>query len=190
VDLKDWNDRYLAEAGEQAGTEPVALLVKTAERLAPGHALDLACGAGRNALWLAERGWRVAAVDGAEAAIGILRRQASERGLQIEARVADLENGGYAIEPESWDLIVFSYYLQRDLFEPARRGVKPGGLILAIVHITGAGEEPTYKRLRPGELQGYFAGWEILHAYEGQPNDAGHKYNVSEIVARRPAKAG
>jgi tellurite methyltransferase len=187
VDLKGWNERYLAQEGEHAGTDPVALLVETAERLPPGRALDLACGAGRNALWLAERGWRVAAVDGAEAAIGILRRRASERGLRIDARVADLENGGYAIEPESWDLIVFSYYLQRDLFEPARRGVKPGGLILAIVHITGPGEEPTFKRLRPGELKGYFAGWEVLHEYEGQPKDPGHKYGVSELVARRPA---
>ena len=186
MDLSGWNDRYLSGAGEHASDVPAALVVDAAGPLPPGRALDVACGAGRNALWLAGRGWRVTAVDGAPAAIGILRRRAMESGFEIETRVADLEQSGYAIEPDSWDLIVFSYYLQRDLFEPARRGVKPGGSIVAIVHITGPDGPPCARRLRPGELAGCFQGWEILRRYEGEPRDAGHKYGVSEIVARKP----
>ena len=70
--------------------------------------------------------------------------------------------------------------------EPAKRGVAPGGIVLAIIHITEPGEEPTYKRLLPGELWDYFTGWEILHSYEGRPTDLAHQRAVAEIVARRP----
>jgi SAM-dependent methyltransferase len=99
----------------------------------PGRALDLACGDGRNALWLAQNGWRVTAVDRSSSAIELLRQRTAECGVEIETRVADLEKSEYAIEPGRWDLVVISYYLQRDLFERARRGVVPGGVLLAIV---------------------------------------------------------
>jgi hypothetical protein len=88
--------------------------------------------------------------------------------------------------PNSRDLIAISFYLQRDLFEPAKRGLAPGGVILAIVHIAEPGEELTYKRLKSGELEHYFQGWEILHRYEGKPTDKAHHRSVAEIVARRP----
>ena len=183
MDIRGWDERYRTEDLEHA---PNPLLIETAHRLQPGKALDLACGTGRNALWLAEHGWSVTAVDGAPTAIEILRRRAADRGLNVDARVADLEAGEYRIEPSAWDLIAISFYLQRDLFEPAKRGVIPGGVMLAIVHITEPGEEPTYKRLKPGELETYFQGWEILHSYEGKPRDPAHQRSVAEIVARRP----
>jgi hypothetical protein len=137
-------------------------------------------------LWLAKQGWSVTAVDASSAAIDTLRAGASQSGLNVDARQADLERGEYTIEPSSWDLIAICYYLQRDLFEPARRGIVPGGVLLAIVHITEPGEEPTHTRARPGELRTYFDGWEILHYYEGKPNDTAHRRSVAEIVARRP----
>lgn len=187
MDLRGWDERYRSEQrpAEDPEAEPTPLVVQTARRLAPGKALDLACGAGRNALWLAEQGWKVTALDGAPAAIEILQRRAAERGATVDARVADLEKGEFSIEPSAWDLVVISYYLQRDLFEPAKRGVVPGGTLIAIVHITEPGEEPTYKRARPGELRSYFDGWEILHYREGKPDDPAHQRAVAEIVARR-----
>jgi tellurite methyltransferase len=183
MDIRGWDERYRTEHLEAA---PNPLLIETTTRLKPGKALDLACGTGRNALWLAERDWSVTAVDGAPTAIEILRRRASDRGLRVDARVADLERGEYQIEPSTWDLIAICYYLQRDLFAPAKRGVVPRGVILAIVHIAEPGEEPTYKRVKSGELERYFQGWEILHRYEGKPNDTAHQRSVAEIVARRP----
>jgi len=188
MEISTWEERYRSgecSAGDIHGT-PTPLLVETARRLRPGRALDLACGIGRNALWLAEQGWRVTAVDGATAAIEMLRSRASERGLTLDARVANLERGEYRIEPASWDFIAICYYLQRDFFPHAKEGLVPGGVLLAIVHITAPGEEPTAHRLRPEELARYFEGWEILHSYEGPPNDAAHKRLVAEIVARRP----
>jgi tellurite methyltransferase len=188
MEISLWNERYRsgAHAASDFNTEPSPLLVATASKLPPGKALDLACGPGRNALWLAEQGWKVTAVDGSSAAIGILRERAAARHLAIELHVANLEKHEFAIAHSAWDLITMCYYLQRDLFEPAKSGVVPGGIVLAIVHITEPGEEPTGHRLRPGELADYFRDWEVLHYAEGAPNDPVHKRACAEIVARRP----
>jgi tellurite methyltransferase len=189
VKTGEWNARYRSgeRAAEDLEAAPTPLLIETALRSKPGRALDLACGTGRNTLWLAEHGWSVTAVDAAEAAIEILRHRAAARGVTVDARVADLEKGEFHIESSRWDLITICYYLQRNLLEPAKQGVVPGGILLVIVHITDPGEEPTAHRLRPGELKNYFEGWEILHQYEGEPRDAGHQRSVAEVVARRLA---
>jgi tellurite methyltransferase len=184
MDILGWDERY--RTGQDLESPPTPLLVETAEGLQPGRVLDLACGTGRNALWLARHGWKVAAVDGSPAAIEILRARAAKQDLPVDARVADLEKGEYEIEPASWDLIAICYYLQRDLLEPAQRGVKPGGALLEIVHIAEPGEEPTQFRLRPGELAHYFEGWKIVHCYEGKSRDPAHARAVAEIVARKP----
>jgi tellurite methyltransferase len=188
MEIQGWDERYKSgeRRAEDLDAAPTPLLVETAEKLVPGKALDLACGSGRNALWLAEHGWSVTAVDGSSVAIEILRSRASGRGVTVEARAANLEKSEYRIEPSSWNLIAMCHYLQRDLFEPAKQGVVPGGVLISIVHITEPGEEPTAHRLRPGELEQYFQGWEILHYREGKPNDTAHQRSVAEIVARKP----
>lgn len=183
MELREWDERYraLREAGP-----PTPLLKKIASMPKPGRALDLACGAGRNAVWLAGHGWQVTAIDGSPAAIELIRA----KDPRIDARVADLEKHQYSIEPDAWDLIAMCYYLQRDLFEPAKRGVVPGGVVLAIVHIPepgegGSREGLTRFRLPPGELASYFRDFEILHSYEGPPVDPAHQRWVAEIAARR-----
>jgi tellurite methyltransferase len=168
MDIKTWDARYRSQ---EEPKDPSPLLIQTATHLPPGRALDLACGTGRNAIWLAEHGWSVTAIDGSSAAIEILR----QRSNLVDALVADLEKGQYAIAPSVWDLIVIHRYLQRDLLEPAKLGLVPGGELLQVALV---GEVPSYMRLSPGELDGYFEGWEILHRREDQA--------VSEIVARRP----
>jgi tellurite methyltransferase len=190
MELRAWEERYRSAERPAEDFEAAAnpLLVETAKQLRPGKALDLACGTGRNAIWLAERGWTVTAVDGAAAAIEILRQRVSSRSLTVDAIIADLANHEYRIAPSSWDLIAICYYLQRDLFAVTKQGLVPGGILLAIVHLAERGDEATEHRLRPGELAGYFRDWDILHRYEGQPNDAAHQRRVAEIVARRPAK--
>jgi tellurite methyltransferase len=191
MEIRDWNKRYRQRErpAEDLDAAPTPLLIETAEAMAPGKALDLACGAGRNALWLAEHGWEVTAVDGADAAVEILRTRASERGLKINAVVADLEKGEFEIEPSRWDLVAMCYYLQRNLFEPAKHGVAPGGILISIVHMTEPGEQDVPHRLRPGQLEQYFTGWEILHRYEGKATDSAHRRAVAEIVARHKSSA-
>jgi len=165
--------------------------VRFASGLAPGAALDLACGPGRNALYLMEQGWRVTAVDGSAVAIQILRKRAGKENLAMDARVADLERGEFRIEPDAYDLICCCYYLQRDLFRSIKSGVRPGGLEIVIVHLRSPDEPPEKpRRARPGELRNYFEDWEILHYYEGTSNEPEHHRPVAEIVAKRPAERG
>ena len=191
MDIRGWDERYRSgeRTEEDLDAPPTPLVIETASGLRPGRALDLASGTGRNALWLARRGWEVTAVDGAPAGIDILRARARRLGLTVNAEAADLQTSEFPIEPKSWDLIAICYYLQRDLFEPAKAGVKPSGTLLAIVHTTEAGEEPTASRLRRGELKRYFGDWEILHHYEGASRDPAHRRPVAEIVARRPPES-
>ena len=188
MDIHDWNERYrLRERpAEDLDATVTPLIVNTATKLALGKALDLACGAGRNAIWLAEQGWEVTAVDAAQEAIEILRSRAKDRSLKINMAVADLEQGQFEIESSCWDLIAICYYLQRNLFKEVKRGVKPGGVLIAIVHMTETGEEAGPHRLLAGQLEQYFSDWEILHRFEGKPNDSAHRRAVAEIVARRP----
>jgi tellurite methyltransferase len=178
--LPDWDDRYRSR--DEPGA-PNPLVIETARHRPRGRALDLACGTGRNALWLASNGWSVTAVDGSVAAIQKLQLHAGA--LPVETHIADLEKGEFAIAESSWDLILVCYYLQRDLFEPLKRGVAPGGTVIAIVHITEGRELPTQHRMRPGELAHYFEGWEILHSHEGASRDPAHRRASAEIVARR-----
>jgi len=151
---------------------PTPLLVATAQALQPGRALDLACGTGRNAVWLAEHGWQVTAVDRSPVTIP-----------GVDTHVADLEKHEFPIVEASWDLIVVSLYLQRDLFEPIKRGLKPGGVVIVIVLLMEPGHERSLFRVQPGELAKYFDGWEISHYYEGKSND--HHRAVAEIVATK-----
>jgi len=185
MDLRGWEERYRAElaAGAARDLAPSPLLVTIAERLRPGRALDLACGSGRHALWLAQHGWQVTAVDGSPAAIAMLAASAARLGAGIDSRVCDLEKGEFAIEPSGWELIASCYYWQSDLLAPIKRGLVPGGVAIVIALMPEPGRKPSTFRLRPGELRGYFNGWEILHDREG-PDASGHI--VAEIAARKP----
>ena len=183
MSLQQWNERY--RAGEQLFDTPSPLVERFARSLTPGNALDLASGPGRNALYLTEQGWRVTAVDGSSVAIDALL--AGSRNLNIDARVVDLERGEFSIEPEAYDLICDCYYLQRNLFPQMKAGVRPGGMLIAIVHLAEA-DQPrgTPTRAIPGELRGCFPDWTILHYYEGKPNESCHQRPVAELVARKP----
>jgi 2-polyprenyl-3-methyl-5-hydroxy-6-metoxy-1,4-benzoquinol methylase len=86
--------------------------------VSPGRALDLACGSGRHARWLAVRGWDATAVDLSVAPIPGVR-----------CVQADLELHQFIIEPNAWDLIVCWLYWQSDLLRDIAAGVRPGGIV-------------------------------------------------------------
>jgi SAM-dependent methyltransferase len=186
LNIEGWEQRYrVGDTGKEDA--PTALVVEATTKLRPGIAIDLACGAGRNALYLAEHGWSVTAIDGSQTAIELLQRRAAARGLKVQAVAADLTSEGFQMPSDEFDLILIAYYLQRDLFPIVKRAVRPGGLILAIVHTPEAGENWSEKRAAPGELRSNFTGWKILHDYEGPSRDPAHRRPVAEIVAQRPA---
>jgi tellurite methyltransferase len=185
--MANWEERYKEGAG--AADEPHPLVVRYASKLQPGTALDLASGAGRHAIWLAERGWHVTAVDNAPSANEILQRRASEKVAVVNSYIADLEAGEFVIEPEAYDLIIDCMYLQRDLFPSIRSGARPGAVVIAIIAMVD--DDPQVKPmnsaflLNPGELRSQFDGWDLLHDFEGKPAGDPHRRNMAEIVARR-----
>lgn len=162
--------------------KPDQLVIDAAAGRLPGRALDLACGTGRNALWLAEQGWKVTAVDINVAAIESLNAEARRHGLAIETKVSDLEKDRFAIGPESWDLILTCRYFQRNLLEPARIGLRSGGLIAAIALLEAPGKTSPFRVLR-GELKTHFADWKVLQAYE--ESGAG-SHLLAGILAEKP----
>jgi tellurite methyltransferase len=184
MDIAGWEEKY--RAGSRGREDaPTILVVETAEKLVPGTAIDLACGTGRNALHLAERGWTVTAVDGSEKAIELLELRSAALGLEVDTRVADLTSPSFTLAPDAFDLILIASYLQRDLFAKIKAAVRPAGVIVAIAHTPEPGEKWSEKRAAPGELPGFFQDWEILWEYEGPSRDPAHRRPVAEIVARR-----
>jgi hypothetical protein len=106
--------------------------------------------------------------------------------MRVRAVVTDLEQDDRVIEPAAFDLILTCYYLQRGLFPAIVAGTRVGGMVVAIVHLPEGDEEANHNRAAPGELRSIFAGWRILHDYEGAPEDPAHRRRVAEIVAMRP----
>ncbi len=148
----DWNRLYRGDAAD-SGTGTEEMFLAAAREREPGRALDLGCGPGVLALALAERGWTVTGVDFAEAAIGLARRAAADRALQVSFVVADFAEWSPA---EPFDLVVSAYALpprgaQRDAaLAVARRALAPGGtLVVAEWHASMAEH---WSFLRPEEL--------------------------------------
>lgn len=189
--MPDWDERY--RNGEHATKEPSPLLRTAIKNLKPGRAVDIACGVGRHAIFLAESGWDVTAVDSSRVGIEILQRRARAAGVAVEARVADLEAGDFHIGPGAYDLMCVFYYLQRDLFSPIRAGVKPGGTVVAAIHLNDGKEDakpanPAFL-LEPGELKRLFADWEITYYREGESDEGGHHHDTAYLIARKPPDA-
>lgn len=93
----------LGERGDE--DNPTILVVEIADTLAPGIAVDLACGTGHNALYLAELVWTVTAVDGSEKAIELARMRAAARGLKVQTKVADLTSPDFSMPWDAFDLV-------------------------------------------------------------------------------------
>ena len=181
-----WDERYAG--GKYSSAEPHKLLIELTEKLPAGNALDLACGTGRHAVFLAEKGWNVTAIDNSRVGIEIAQHRAQEKGVQVNFRVVDLERGEFEIKPNVYDLICDFYYLHRESFQQMQVGVKVGGIIVSTIHIYGEGEEEGKFLLREGELREFFGDFEILHYHETSltDDDAGeHHRRTAEIIAKR-----
>jgi SAM-dependent methyltransferase len=134
----DWNRRYAGVENLWAA-KPNRFLVAEVEGLAPGRALDLACGEGQNTIWLAARGWRVTGVDFSEVAIAKARDRASREGRSIEFVCADLLD--FEPTPGAFDLVVLLYLHlpsseRRVVLARAARAVAMGGTLLLVGHDT------------------------------------------------------
>jgi len=185
VDDRDrWNARYAAGSHGRA-TGPLPFLEQHLHLLKKGRALDLAMGAGRNAVYLAANGFRVTGVDISEEALRRARALARERGVEIEMFAADLEC--YAPPAESYDLVVCAYYLQRSLFPRIRQALRPGGVAVvetySVDHLRHHPDFPRRYVLEPGELLGALGPMRILRYQDVDEGGAAY----ASVLARKDA---
>jgi 2-polyprenyl-3-methyl-5-hydroxy-6-metoxy-1,4-benzoquinol methylase len=136
VDAQEWDERYAA-ADRVWSREPNQFVAASLAGLPPGDALDLACGEGRNALWLAALGWRVTAIDFSRVAVERGRRLAQEAGLDVDWRAEDVLTADL---PET-DLVVLAYLQlpedqRRHVVRRAWASLRPGGTFFLVAHDT------------------------------------------------------
>lgn len=187
-DQKRWDERHAAHGGEDEASPFLRQIFELgAWEIQPGRALDIATGKGKNARYLAERGFRVEAIDISEVALAEARRLAKAKGLKIAFRQADLEK----IElPESaYDMILNFNYLQRSLIPPMKRALKLGGYIvfetfLIEQRVLGHPRNPAYL-LGHNELLKLFSDFRILYYREGKFVESGKESYRAGLFGRK-----
>jgi SAM-dependent methyltransferase len=148
-----WNERHAG--GDFEGRGPNPTLTRAVGHVAPGRALELGAGSGTNAVWLAQRGWRVTAVDWSSVALANARRQADEAGVELDTQ----ERNMFEWQPPAgaFDLVLLVYLQmpapqRRQVYPAAARAVAPDGLLLVVAHdpsnvVPGRPSHPDPERL-------------------------------------------
>lgn len=184
-----WNTRRCAGGFEPFPDTPADWLVEHGALLGSGgRALDVACGDGRNALYLARLGFDVDAIDISDVAIDALSAAAQERSLPVHPRVVDLEREAPAAG--EYDVVVNFYFLQRDLFEALERALRPGGWLVfetfARAHVDELGRDMNEAYvLGDNELLRAFGRLRVRRYREGVVEGGGGARGVASLVAQR-----
>ncbi len=195
MDKSDWDARYAVDELVWRA-EPNRFVVEEVHDLAPGRALDLACGEGRNAVWLAQQGWSATGVDFSNVALEKAARLAASRDVEVEWIAADLTS----FEPPeaAFDLVLLCYVHlvaaeRAALHAGAARALAPGGTILVVGHDlanltegVGGPQDPAVL-FTPEDVVRDFAGLEIVRAESVRRPVEGSGDAIDALVrARRP----
>lgn len=165
-----------------------APLLRTYTHTKYARALDIACGNGRNAKFLAGLGFGVLGVDISQVALNLLQ------GIEgVETLCADLDH--FEIEAGCYDVVLNMYFLDRRLFGGIKNGLKSGGIVIfetfcAVPKIYDTeifSQLCTHRSLKNGELERVFRGWKILHnthnpAYRSESG----VYLTQTFIAQKP----
>jgi SAM-dependent methyltransferase len=197
VEIIPWDSATATEAGASRARlwrpnpfliEALAHIRATGAR--PGRALDVACGTGRDAAYLALEGYAVEALDVLPDAIERAQDLARRSGVRVTGVVRDLELDP-SLPAGCYDLLTVFRYLQRDLFPALRAAVAPGGFVVYETfhernRATGRRPQNPDHLLRSGELAAAFDGFEVVAARDGFERDGRF---FSNLLARRPFPA-
>ena len=198
MDREAWNDRYRTDELVWHA-KPNRFLVEEVVGMQPGRALDVACGEGRNALWLAERGWQVTAVDFSAVALAKARRLAFERHLEVVFIEADVAR--WEPPPARFDLVVVMYLHlpeleRRQALGRAAHALVSRGTILVVGHDstnlsegTGGPQDPAVL-FSPQDIEEDLDGLRVERAervYRPVQTDDGERHAIDALVrASRP----
>lgn len=183
-----WNQKYAESPSSwlEADDFLISMYEEFLKDAQPGLALDVAGGAGRNAIWLAQRGWRARLIDVSDVALGLAHEKfaCSRCKGHLETAIVDL-NSVQELGDAQFDLITVFYFLRRELFPAVVRALKPGGTLIYRTYtidrmkVPGGPSDPRYL-LQPNELLHAFGDLRVLHYHEMLAGKA-----AAELVARK-----
>jgi SAM-dependent methyltransferase len=186
ADQWKWDEKYRGRKFPN-GQRPNSFLKKHIRLLGQGKALDIAAGEGRNAVFLAQYGWDVVAVDISRVGLKKAQQLAKQKKVKIKTILADLN--GYNMEKRKYDLIANFYFLDRRLIPEIKRGLKKGGKIIFETYLA----DPAAKKLdapenhkfllKPNELLTRFSGFRVLYYREGVFKEGGKKRAIASLLA-------
>jgi tellurite methyltransferase len=199
----DWDAKHKL-AADAAPASPASIVRELLPLLPSGAALDVACGAGRNTLFLAARGQHVTAVDWSGVALEALEKRARDLDIPvqhitrlsksnsharrgIEVMQADLEQ--IQLPEEAFDLILCTFYLQRSLFPQMTHALRPGGVLLletftrAQLEFAGGPRNPDHL-LESGELRTAFPALHMLFYRELRAGQG-----IASLLAQKPGRS-
>lgn len=178
-DREHWDQKW-DDYGPVADVNP--MLLEHRRLLGRGVALDVACGLGQNAIWLARHDFVVLGVDISRVALRRAHLMVRAAGLARRACFAQVDLDHWSPAPATVDVICVFRFLDRSLIPALRDALNPGGLIFyATRHVGVLRRQPEANPdflLKRGELPGLFAGWELLVSAEGAED--------ASIIARKP----
>ena len=188
ADQNRWDERF-GKKEFTLGKEPNPFLKKYIHLLPRGKALDIAAGEGRNAVFLAQNGFEVDAVDISEKGLKKARRLAQEKGVRINTFLVDLDQ--YHIAKEQYDLIANFYFLKRRLIPRIRNGLKKGGMVVFETYLlehrtlaTGGPKQAKYF-LKPNEPLRLFRNFRIQFYREGIFEEGGKRKALASLIAEK-----
>ena len=184
-----WERRW-ADLDPDIVREPTSTLTILALVTNGGEAMDLACGDGRNAIYLAQRGFRVHALDISSKALDMVNERARDLDLAVVTELADIDE--HTFLEDSYDLVNISFYVNRspELNLSIKQALRPGGFIVQEQHcdsefdVAGPAEERF--RLRPGELLNLFRDFHVRFYSETLEDLPDSRISVARIIAQKP----
>ncbi len=185
-DQVKWQQRYAEDTYRK--NNPVTLLHDWLPQIRPGRALDIACGAGRNAIAAAEAGFRVDAIDISSNGLNLARQNAAAQGLEVNWIEHDLDQP-YEFARD-YDLIIVMWFVDLPLITRLCGCLAPGGYLVCEEHLKSDADvigpgNPAF-RVAPGALRDAADGIEILHYREAvETAEDGDRVASAQLVGRR-----
>ncbi|MEN8146655.1 MAG: methyltransferase domain-containing protein [Campylobacterota bacterium] len=190
-DQKKWDEKYRKKSELLRPREASVHIKKYVERSAGAKALDLACGAGRNTVFLAKQGYEVDALDIAEIALDALRLEAGREQVSESVNTQHLDLDSYLPSPEHYELIIMMNFLDRALIKRAQEGLKREGLFIIETYmddlINEKRDSNANNLLKKEELKMLFdEGYDVLF-YDEFENESHERYRMQKqvIVVRK-----
>lgn len=160
--MTNWDERFAAGEYPRA-PDPSAVLRAYEPEIPDGRALDVATGTGRNAVFLAERGYAVDALDASAEGLGIVRERADEEGVADSIETIQGDVSTYGFPTAAYELVTMSYFHTLDRFADLVEALVPGGYLFVEGHLWSADATPS----GPSDDRYRFAANELLRAALG-----------------------